>query len=443
MNPANPYIQKNLPKDNRVLMTVISDPRDPDLPIQLRRKLNGDITKSLNAKKPHSYEQDDIISILSSVNEKQQTQNRCFLLKDKDTHTGGIIPTNHTDSAGRRREEYDIFGGFRRCDVDDILPRDGPQSGVRIVDEPIQERELLAFEVKVQTNPVQENNVYKGEAFASTTASVFVSPGNQTQLQNLFEPVALYGKVSNLAKLLQPYETHPIANDLRNKYTEVIDGENTLGYFTVSIADHTYKIPYLIQRCVYIKDNAIGGKDFFFQFMKTSLGSLTENFWFTFNVSVKLSQSESSRKCCVAFCAFLEYHGIAPVHGMECTMHTRYHRPPTNDWNTNIGYFRVAQSGFCFASDDQLNAIGRDYNYRLLNGVYPFFKSDDEIPKLEESNIDVQFTRKLNKLAGKFIKLPTKEDKIELMEKLNDLLFDLSDVEESEMSEVANDIGLL
>ena len=50
------------------------------------------------------------------MNEKKKSSHRCFLLKEKDSETGGI-KTTKTDSNGRKLSYYDIGTGMGRLDV--------------------------------------------------------------------------------------------------------------------------------------------------------------------------------------------------------------------------------------------------------------------------------------------------------------------------------------
>jgi len=416
-----------LPKDNRIQLAVITSLQDPAIPDILKIRFNNDINKSLDAKRIDTYVPRDITSILENISEKRETKDRYFLLKKEGEETGGI-KTNNTDRDGRELEEYDLVASYVKCDAEDCIPRDGPIPGVRIIEEPIPEEHLLTIPAKIQFDPAHENKVNDAEVFVSTSFSIFASPGNEKQLEGLYKPACLYAKVSNLAKHLRQFEIHPIAADIHDEYLTVISGENTLGYYLKTTSETSTKVPYLIQKCIAIEANKNGGKDYFFQFCPTH-AHLGNMFWFTFYLSSKLSQFETkSASCCVAFMAFLEYHGMAPVHGIENTMHTRF-LIDANRWNENIGYFRVSQSGIGFTTPEHAQSITHRYGYVLDNGRYPYFK-ESKMPNLPKVDLNVCFSKKLDTLCGKFYGIDSMEERIQMMEKLDDLLHFFSHVEE-------------
>lgn len=351
------------------------------------------------------------------------------MLKPENQETGGI-QTNEHDVDGHVIEEYDLTGTAVKTDANEVLPNDGPVYGLRVC-EGIEEENLMTIGDEIQVEPAHENNVLKAEIYANTTASVFVGPGNEGNLGNEYKFLTLLGKVPNLAKHLRRFDSHLIAPGLQNQYVDVVDGENSLGFFSKKIDKATAQIPYIVQKCVHIEKNEKGGNDYFFQFYET-YAYFRESLWFTFPVTIKLSQFETSDKCCVAFLAFLEYHGIAPVHRIECAMHTRI-KLENAAWNDNIGYFRVTQSGIGFANLEKVDAITLNYRYRLENGWYPFFKSKDEKPELEEANLEKDLLVVNDAIAGKFLQLQH-EDRIRMLEKLQNVLSEFSSNVEDEMS---------
>lgn len=122
----------------------------------------------------------------------------------------------------------------------------------------------------------------------------------------------------------------------------------------------------------------------------------------------------------MAFVAFLHYHGIAPIHNLECAMHTRFRFNQNDDLNDIIGYFRITQSGIGFTEMEKIDAITQYYGYRLLHGLYPFFEDEDP-PELEEANVDDKIVEKLEQI-GRLCMGSQEEDKIIVLEKLDEIL---------------------
>ena len=231
MNQATPPIQTVLPKDTQVPFVVVTDPNDPIIPNFIAQAQNGDVSKQFQAKSVNTYQPGDITSLMASISQQDLSENRCILFKRAGDETGGI-KMNETDDAGRKMEKYNVFSGDRLINANIILPGNGPKIGVRRAGIQIPENALLKKRTKVQLEPAHQNIVPDAEFFPGTSATVFTSPGNETLLQGLYTPIALYGSVCNLPKLLRPFDNHRIAPDLENEYLNVINGENELGYFT-------------------------------------------------------------------------------------------------------------------------------------------------------------------------------------------------------------------
>ncbi|GFH45242.1 predicted protein [Chaetoceros tenuissimus] len=420
MNQANQPNQTVLPKDTQVPFIVVTNHNDNIIPDFIKQAQDRDVSKQFKAKRIDTYQPGHFTSLLTSISQNDYTKNRCILFKRAGMETGGI-KMNETDAAGHEMEKYNVFTGDRLINANTILPGNGPKIGVRRAGIPIPDNALLKKQTKIQLEPARQNIVPDAEFFPGTSATVFTSPGNETPLQGLYTHTALYGSVCNLPKLLRPFDNHRIATDLENEYLNVIRGDNELGYFTKKKKGTKVKVPWLVLKCIAIVENDLGGFDYFFQFYKTMLAILENTWWLTFPITRELSQFQSSSHCCVAFVAFLHYHGIAPIHNIECAMHTRFRYNQNDDWNNIIGYFRVTQGGIGFTDIERINAITQYYHYRLLNGVYPFFEDEEDQPELDETNVDDELLGKLE-LISKFCMGSQEEDKIMVLEKLDEIL---------------------
>lgn len=429
-NKADPRFVNNKAKDHaRVKVTVIT--KLDDLPEELKTKFNGNIKTVVKALDKWAYEPGEIYSLLSSKDSKDN-----FFLIHPDANSTGGIPWG-LDSKGRAIQLFELLSGCMKKNVEDILPGNGSVVGARVVQIPIHEDDLLAVKIYVQIGPAHNNRFIPAEALAATSASIFITAGNHQQVENTYEAVVPYLKVCNLTKLLRDFD-RPIADGLKESYQEVTSGDNSLGYFVSNVKGSNQKIPYIVQRCVYSQKNDDGGKNYFFQFDRTELILKTNWVWLKFNCSFDLSQNNSSGSCCVAFLSFLEHHGIAPVHGIESAMHTRFKPEGVIDWNANIGLFRVSLSGISISSESWMNKITSEYNYSLQHRQYPFFKHPVEVQLTTDEQLDIVFGKKLNQLHKGFKKMNS-EEKIEMMDIINSMISDLNTTDEDEDEEEYRD----
>lgn len=134
---------------------------------------------------------------------------------------------------------------------------------------------LMTIGAEIEVEPAHENNVLKAEIYANTTASVFVGPGNEGNLGNEYKFLTLLGKVPNLAKHLRRFDSHLIAPGLQNQYVDVVDGENSLGFFPKKLIKQQCRYHILSKNVFILKRTRKVGMIIFFNSMKHML--ISEN----------------------------------------------------------------------------------------------------------------------------------------------------------------------
>ena len=78
----------------------------------------------------------------------------------------------------------------------------------------------------------------------------------------------------------------------------------------------------------------------------------------------------------------------------------------------------------------KIDVITQYYGYRLLHGVYLFFQDEEDPPELDEANVDDEIVDKLE-LISRFCMGSQEEDKIRVLEKLDEILSLMNNDEKS------------
>ncbi|GFH50981.1 predicted protein [Chaetoceros tenuissimus] len=451
MNHANPTVDKKLPNEYaRVKMPVITNPDHAALPQSIRNTFDG-IIKQLNAKSWNTYPPGAILALLKAVYDFNtsglDSKHNCYMIHTCDVNTGGI-PTGEIDEAtGCPIVFMEVFATFLNKALENL--ENGDVQGARRIIDSIEERKLVSLQHQVQLNLRNGNTrVLNAESFVSTSASILVSPGNEEHVTELFNAVTLMAKAPNLSKHMLREESQSYTPHFLKKVENVTVGENELATFIDDIKDESgevlrnVKLPHTILNCVEIEENGKGGYNFFFQYQKTKSDM---RFWYSFRVPATLSQFSHNPNCCLAMVTFMEYNGIAPVHNIDCSFHTRFQLQGSNeDLNKYIGIIYISKSGFSRTSRTQMDAISRRYKYSLRHGKYPYRRTivQDPQPPSEETELQIEFLSFFERATKHFNGLSSKE-KYELLDSLGAIVPEKEDMAEEQTKFTNQKVQLL
>lgn len=140
----------------------------------------------------------------------------------------------------------------------------------------------------------------------------------------------------------------------------------------------------------------------------------------------------------------MEYHGMVPVHNLECPPHTRFQFQGSNqDWNRYIGTMIISKSGLTRTTRTQMDAITRRYNYSLKHREYPYRRTivQDPKPLSKETELRIDFLSFLEQATCHFNGLSL-EEKYGLLDSLRAIVPEKEDMVE-EQTKFTNQKGRL
>lgn len=371
----------------------ITNPHDANLPQYLIRDLGNNIETILPMKAFNTYPHGAISALHAETylqQSEEECKHKCFLLHPPGP-TGGIVCDDF--------EIFEIYSTYLNPFSGQTIPRNGNEAGIRLLPHNFLEQNLQTLKFQIQT---ERGEIVHSEGYLCTQHSIFMGPNNEQKMIG-WTPINTYAKVCNLSKFLSGNDNRPLVAKFENMHKEYSEGNNELAYGekkckSSSGEEFTTQYPKIILKCVAIDGDEVNGFRFFYQFEEIEM----MRFWYTFGVPEVLSQFTTTARTCVAFVAFLEYYGYAPCHGISCKIHTRF-KLPNQDWNNNIGYFKISRSGIPYSYRNWMNVITRVYQYRLENGFYPQHRREQEPRErdpVEERSTEI--LRILDRLSGRF-----------------------------------------